>query len=105
MKIQQVTIVDILPTRIWVESDMMGARHVVMHHQDFGQPFTYATFHYDYAYTSNSGTHSAAENLARALGASEPIEHRTRSLEMPTASELREQIAGMNEMLVGMDDD
>ena len=104
MKIQQATIVDILPTRIWIESDMMGARHVVMHHQDLEEPFTYATFHYDYAYTSNSGTHSAAENLARALGASEPIEHRTRSLEMPTASELREQIAGMNKMLADMED-
>ena len=77
---EQVTLVEVLPTRIWVESDMMGARHVVMHHEKFGEPFTYATFHYDYAYTSNVGTHTAAERLARALGATEPIEHRTRSL-------------------------
>ena len=104
MTIQQATIVEILPTKIWVENDMIGARHVVMHHKGVGEPFTYATFHYHNAYTSNSGTYSAAENLARALGASEPIEHRTRSLEMPTASELREQIAGMNEMLAGMGD-
>ena len=99
-----VTVVKVLPTRIWVESDMMGARHVVMHHQDFGEPFTYATFHYNYAYTSNSGTRAAAESLARALGAAEPIEHRAGSLAMPIAAELREQIAGMTAMLEDMVD-
>ena len=104
MTIQKAIIVDMLPAMIWVESDMMGARHVMVHHQGFREPFTYATFHYDYAYTSNSGTHTDAENLARALGASEPVEHRTRSPDMPTASELREHIAGMNAVLAGMVD-
>ena len=101
---ETVTIVEILPTRIWIESDMMGARHVVMHHQDFGEPFTYATFNYDYAYTSNSGTHEAAEDLARSLGAADPIEHTSRELSMPTADELRAQIAAMMEMLADMAD-
>jgi hypothetical protein len=91
--------VEVRPTRIWVESDMMGSRHVVMQHQDFGGPFTYASFHYGYAYTSNSGTHAAAESLARSLGASEPIEHRERSFAMPTPAGLRKQIASMTEML------
>ena len=49
------TVVEILPTRIWIESDMMGSRHVVLQHQGF-EPFTYASFFYDYAYTSNGGT-------------------------------------------------
>ena len=97
------TIVEILPTKIWIESDMMGARHVVMHHQDYGEPFTYASFHYDYAYTSNAGTHEAAHRLALALGAKEPVEQRSREMHFPTADELREQIEGMKEMLAGMD--
>ena len=97
------TVVEILPTRIWIESDMMGARHVVVHHKGFGEPFTYASFHYDYAYTNNSGTWDAAHRLALALGASEPIEQRQRDFNFPTADELREKIKGMREMLASMD--
>ena len=85
-------VVEILPTRIWIESDMMGSRHVVMHHEGFGDPFTYATFHYNYAYTSNSGTWDAAHSLALSLGATEPVEQRRRHFHFPTANELREQI-------------
>ena len=101
---EQATIVEILPTSIWIESDMMGARHVVMHHQGYGEPFTYASFHYDYAYTSNAGTHSAAHSLALALGAKEPVEQRQRAFSFPTAAELREQIDGMQKVLAGMED-
>ena len=72
-------VVEILPTKVWIESDMMGARHVVMHHQGYGEPFTYASFHYDYAYTSNAGTWDAAHSLALALGATEPVEQRARA--------------------------
>jgi hypothetical protein len=97
------TVVEILPTRIWIESDMMGARHVVMHHQDYGEPFTYASFHYDYAYTSNAGTWGAANSLALALGATEPVEQRSRDFHFPTADELREQIKGMQELLAGLE--
>lgn len=92
-------LVEIVPTKIWIESDMMGARHVVMHHQDFGEPFTYASFHYDYAYTSNGGTWDAANRLALALGAKEPVEQRSREWHMPTADELREQIKTMQKAL------
>lgn len=102
---EQVMIVEILPTRIWIESDMMGARHVVMHHQGGDEPFTYATFHYDYAYTSNGGTWEAANTLALALGATEPVEQRQRELPpMPTAEEMRGQIALMTEMLADLED-
>ena len=77
MNIGTATLVEILPTAIWIESDMLGSRHVVLQHQGH-EPFTYASFHYDYRYTSNSGTYSAAEQLALALGATKPIEHRQR---------------------------
>jgi hypothetical protein len=98
-----VKVVEILPTRVWIESDMMGARHVVMHHEGFGEPFTYASFHYDYAYTSNSGTWDAAHTLALALGATEPVEQRQRDFHIPTADELRTEIAAMQKLLAGMD--
>jgi uncharacterized small protein (DUF1192 family) len=85
-------LVEILPTKVWIESDMLGARHVVMHHQGFGNPFTYASFYYDYAYTSNAGTWEAANRLALALGATEPVEQRQHEFHVPTADELRQQI-------------
>ena len=86
------TVVEILPRKVWIESDLMGARHVVMHHQGFGNPFTYASFYYDYAYTSNAGTWEAANRLALALGATEPVEQRQHEFHVPTADELRQQI-------------
>jgi hypothetical protein len=98
-----VKVLEILPAKVWIESDMMGARHVVMHHQGYGEPFTYASFHYDYAYTSNSGTHDAAQSLALALGAKEPVEQRQRDFHFPTADELREQIKGMQQMLASLE--
>lgn len=91
-------LVEILPTKIWVESDIMGARHVVLQHEGL-EPFTYASFYYDYAYTSNSGTHAAVESLAKALGATEPIEHRSRELEWPTIESAQAQIAELQEFI------
>lgn len=97
------TLVEILPTRVWVESGMLGERVVVMQHEGC-EPFDYAVFGYDYRYTSNSGTWDAAHSLALALGATEPVEHRTRDLApMPTAGELREQIKLMQDMLADME--
>lgn len=96
--------VEILPTKVWIESDMMGSRHVLMHHQGYGEPFTYASFHYSYAYTSNAGTWEAAHRLALALGATDPVEERQREFPlMPTADELREQIKRMQEMLADLE--
>ncbi len=77
--IHQVMVAEILPTQIWIENDIMGARHVVLQHEGC-DAFTYASFHYDYRYTSNAGTFAAAEALARSLGARGDIEHRMRSL-------------------------
>ena len=70
-----VQIVKVYPTAIWIESDMMGARHVMMQHEGC-DVFAYASFHYDYRYTSNGGTWDAANRLAVSLGAPEPVEQR-----------------------------
>lgn len=68
--------------KVWIESDMMGARHVMVQHDaPDTEPFCYCSFHYDYAYTSNAGTLSDATRMAVALGATEPVEERHRELE------------------------
>lgn len=76
------TIVQIIPKKVWIESDFIGARHVMVQHQMDGElPFCYASFHYNYRYTSNGGTLAAAEALAREMGATDPIEHSHRALQ------------------------
>lgn len=76
---EQVQIVKVFGTEIWCESDFGGSRHVMMRHEVDGEPpFCYASFHYNYGYTSNSGTRAAAEELAKSLGAAEPVEWRQR---------------------------
>lgn len=72
-----VTIVSVAPREVWIESDFFGSRHVMVQHEGC-DAFCYASFHYDYRYTDNAGTYRQATLLATALGASEPIEHRTR---------------------------
>ena len=83
MSLPVVEIVEILPTKVWIESGMMGERVVMVQHEGF-HAFAYAVFNYDYAYTSNSGTWEAANRLALALGATEPVEQRLR--EYPRAT-------------------
>lgn len=75
--VEVVTIKRVLPTAVWIEDDLFGARHVMLQHEGV-EPFCYASFHYDHLYTSNSGTWEAAHALALQLGATEPIEHRVR---------------------------
>lgn len=96
-------LVEVFPTKVWIESDLFGGRHVVLHHHGSGKPFTYASFHYNYAYTSNSGTWEAAHRLALALGATEPVEDRILGLKRPTADDLRAEIASMQKMLANID--
>jgi len=71
-----IALVEIFPTAIWIESGMFGERSVVLQHQGC-EPFVYATFGYDYRYTSSGGTLAAAQALARSLGAVDPIEMRS----------------------------
>ena len=74
---QQPMVVHMLETKVWIENDLFGGRHVVLQHEGC-DPFTYASFFYDWRYTSNSSTLSAAESLARSLGAVGLIEHKHR---------------------------
>lgn len=79
--LEPVSIVKIIETKIWIESDIAGSKHVVIQHQDGASlPFTYCSFFYNYAFTSNASIRQAAENMAIALGAKEPIEYKERSL-------------------------
>ena len=74
----EIVSVELIPRSIWIESDLFGGRHVVC--QDEGYlPFTYASFHYNYAFTCNAGTWAEATKLAMSLGAVEPVEERSRA--------------------------
>ena len=65
MNIQQATIVEILPTAYWVESDFMGSKHIMVQHEGM-EPFCYCSFYYNYAYTSNAQMHrEAVEAMAK----------------------------------------
>ena len=77
-----VTIVEILPMRVWIEDDICGSRHVMLQHEGY-EPFCYASFYYDYAYTCNAATWAAAKKLAIELGATEPVERRHRPFQQP----------------------
>jgi len=81
-KIQTVELVEVLPTAIWIESDFFGSQSVMLQHQGC-EAFEYARFNYDYRYTSNAGIYAAAANLAKQLGAVEPIEYRHRAIPEP----------------------
>lgn len=98
MEIQKATIVKVMPTKVWIESGMLGERVVVLQHEGC-EPFDYAVFGYDYRYTSNAGTLAAAEALARNLGATKPIEHKHRELKCLTTNDLRKQIADIQSAL------
>ncbi len=78
MSIEVVTIEKVVPTRVWIEDDFLGARHVMVQHEGM-HAFEYATFNYDYAYTSNSDTWKASEAIAVSLGATTPVEHKQRA--------------------------
>lgn len=83
--INVVEIERILPTNIWIESDFVGGRSVMIQHEGC-EAFEYARFNYHHFYTSNSGTQKAAEALAISLGAVAPIEHRNRKFNNPKES-------------------
>lgn len=67
---REATIVKVYPTTYWVERDFFGSSHVMMQHEGM-HPFTYASFHYDYAYTSNAGVHMAVVSLMKQFGIEE----------------------------------
>ncbi len=55
--VEKATVVKVFEQKVWIESDFLGARHVVVQHDDgVSEPFDYCTFNYDYRYTSNGST-------------------------------------------------
>lgn len=65
-------------TKVWVEGDIMGSKHVVIQVEGSSTEFTLCTLRYSYAYTSNATIRAQAESIARALGCNEEVEHKTR---------------------------
>lgn len=77
--IDVVEVKEVASRDIWIEDDIFGNKHVMIRHNIDGfEPVTYCTFFYDHRYTSNSSIRQNAINMAVALGASEPIEFKTR---------------------------
>jgi hypothetical protein len=86
IKVEAAEMVKVFERRVWVEGDIMGDKHVMIQHQDGeSEPFCYCSFHYDYAYTSNSSIRSAAETMALSIGAKDPVEHKNRTFNMGDA--------------------
>ena len=98
MKLEETKIVRIYKTDVWVENDMCGSQHVVVQHENC-ETFTYASFHYDYRYTVNSGIYNAANRLAVELGATEPVVHKSRPMHDPSIEEIKSQIEAMQLLL------
>jgi hypothetical protein len=79
-EIRTVEIVGMYPTKYWVEKDMFGGAHIMVQH-DTMHVFEYASFNYDYAYTSNSGVHNEIVNMMKRFGIAEKdIEYKSREL-------------------------
>ena len=88
----QAQIVKMIGKKVWIESDLCGARHVMVQHDLEGEtPFCYATFHYEYGHTDNASTRSQAEKLARELGAQGPVEWR--NAPMPALQEQKTKLS------------
>jgi len=81
--VEAVEIVKVFDRKIWIESDFFGRKHVMIQHNDGESlPFCYCTFNYDYAYTSNGDIKRKAEDMAESLGAVQPIEYKSRPLDL-----------------------
>ena len=89
-EIQHGTIVEILPTSIWIEDDVFGTHYVMVQHDGEPAPFEYCALRYNWLYTSNAGIDAMAEQIARWIGADGEIEHRFRMPDMREGSIARE---------------
>jgi nucleoside-triphosphatase THEP1 len=68
MEIKTVELVEILPTKIWSEKDLMGTVHIKMQHQGM-DAFDFIQIQYNYAYTSNAHQHQLTQEILKLLGA------------------------------------
>lgn len=69
-EIKTAEIVKIYPTKYWVEKDLFGGAHIMMQHEGYHK-FEYASFNYDYGYTSNAGVHNAVVAMMKQFGIEE----------------------------------
>lgn len=104
MSNQPAKIVKIFSTAVWIESDLLGSRHVMRQHEG-DEPFTYCSFHYNYAHTSNAQTLDDAERMARALGATDPIEHRSREFKQPTLDEAKKELQAITDYIKAIEEE
>ena len=76
-----VEIVKIYDQNVWIENDLLGSKHVMIKHDHpDSEAFTYCSFNYNYAHTSNCTIREQAEKMAISLGAKPPVEYRSRPL-------------------------
>ncbi len=64
-------IVEILPTRVWSEKDIMGTVHIKMQHQG-EEEFDFIQIQYNWLYTSNGHQHALTLKLLELLGGEKP---------------------------------
>ena len=68
-----VKIVEISMPKIWIVKNIFGGASVMVQYHGLPE-FEYCVFNYQYPYTDNAGVQSAAEEMARSLGAEGEIE-------------------------------
>ncbi|MCG3883251.1 hypothetical protein I3271_00955 [Photobacterium leiognathi] len=67
-------------TNVWAEDDFFGNKYIVI--SDGERSETIITLRYNYAFTCNGVINNLARKLAIQLGATEPVDFRTRKLEL-----------------------
>lgn len=76
---EAIQIVEVFGRKVWVEHDFTGSKYVMVQHDAPGsEPFCWCAFAYSYQYTDNATVNREAVEMAKRLGASEPIEFRFR---------------------------
>jgi len=75
MEIKTVEIVEILPTKIWSEKDIMGTVHIKMQHEGH-EEFDFVQIQYDYTHTSNGHQHYLTQEILKLLGANNEIKNK-----------------------------
>jgi hypothetical protein len=65
-KVNEVEIVELLPTKIWWDKDMFGTVSIKMQHQGTDE-FVFIQMAYDYRYTSNAHQAHIADRIVAML--------------------------------------
>ncbi len=61
-------VVDMLPTKIWAEKDVVGTVHIMAQHEGM-EPFDFIQIAYGYGYTDNANQHDVTQRILAMLGA------------------------------------